>query len=335
MRSARGLFVVLVACHSASTQSPTTNQGSWSDAIALSQPRFEGYAASDGARVLMIGGIIGENGDFSTAEPTARVDMLAQGASAWTPGPALPAESAKHHLAVAVVEDRVFVLGGFDGIIGRQIPGEAFVPRATTFVLRNGAWSRLRDQPLARGAATAQALGRKIHVVGGAPNEGVAPYAQHFVYDVDADTWEERRALPTAREHLASCVLDGKMLVVGGWVGPDDIASTAAELYDPVSDTWEKVPPLPSRRGGLGAVTFNGACHVIGGEDWKVGLPGTTPVHEVFDLAQRTWTTAAALPEARHGIGVVITGEQIMVVGGGPVRGNSYTSRVDVFTKAP
>src|SRR6185295_703752 len=92
-------------------------------------------------------------------------------------------------------------------------------------------WTPLAPAPLARGAATAQAIDGKIYVTGGATTEGVPAFDQLDVYDPDANAWTTSVPMPSPREHLASCALDGKFVVVGGWL--EDVASSAAESFDP------------------------------------------------------------------------------------------------------
>jgi N-acetylneuraminic acid mutarotase len=51
----------------------------------------------------------------------------------------------------------------------------------------------------------------------------------------------------------------------------------------------------------------------------------------VYDPASDRWTTAAALPTARHGIGAASLGDRIYVIGGGPAAGFAQTAVVEVF----
>ncbi len=315
---------LLAACSSAS-HDPT-----WGTRHALPVDRFEGYGVERGGAVLFLGGITGVLGDIRTANPSTRVDVYDPTKDAWSDGPALPADGPKHHLAVAKDGERVYLVGGFDGILGKE-QNEPFVPVAKAYVLEGSTWRALAPPPLARGAATAQAIGGKIYVTGGAPNEGQLPYAELDVYDIASDTWSTGPAMPTAREHLASCAMGAKMIVVGGWIGPGDVASHAAELFDTTTGRWEKLPDLPTARGGLGALAVGSGCHVLGGEDWKLPLPGTFATHEVFDLDARVWHAAPPMPTARHGFGLALAAGALYAVGGGPLQGNSYTSVVEVF----
>jgi hypothetical protein len=137
--------------------------------------------------------------------------------------------------------------------------------------------------------------------------------------------------MPTAREHVASCVLGGQFAVVGGW-RTDRSVVAAAEAYDPVADRWRALAPLPTARGGLGAAVLDGSCYAIGGEDWVSPDPGTYAVVQGLGSLDGAWSTFAPLPHARHGIGVTVAAGKLWVVGGGPMRANSYTQEVDAFT---
>lgn len=303
----------------------------WREGPSLPQARLEAFAAVSGGRLYYLGGITGVNGAMETAEASARVDVFDPGTNRWSLGPELPALAPKHHLAVAVHQGRLYVLGGFDGIIGRGRPGDAFRPIATSWVLEGDRWRRLADAPLARGGATAQSIGDRIYVAGGTQNEGVDPYATMLSYDPIADRWETHAPMPTAREHVASCVLAGQMLVAGGWVGAPRTPMAAIERYDPAADQWTRLPPMSTARGGLGAGALNGRCLVVGGEDWLLPPPGTFAALEAWDPVTTQWSTLAPMRLARHGSGVALFNGELWVLGGGPSLGNSYTARVEIY----
>ncbi len=323
----RTLAVLLLgACSSPAPPGP----GSWQRVRPLPVERFEAPAAALDGKLYYLGGITDNCPDGAAACTVADVDVYDPASGEWTAGPALPADSARHHLAIAVLDGRLWVLGGFTGILGIQ----QFLPVPATYVLDAGTWQRRADQPLARGAATAQAIDGRIYVAGGGTQEPDSR-SELFVYDPSTDQWSARQAMPTAREHLASCTIGGKLVAIGGWAGADRTAVAAVESYDPAADQWRSLPALPTARGGLAATVLGGVCYVIGGEDWALPLPGTFTANEGFDPAGGRWYAFAALPAARHGIGVAAVGPSLFVVGGGPSQGNSYTAEVDLFTPSP
>jgi non-specific serine/threonine protein kinase len=322
------LGAACVAACGHGSQSATPPPGQWTDGPALPNAIFEGYAAYAGGKIWYLGGITSVIGDPQGAQPSVLVDVLDPATGAWSLGPDLPADAPKHHLSVAVVDDVIYVLGGFDGILGATQP---FRPIGVAYALRGGAWVKLAPPPLARGGATAQAIDGKIYVTGGAPTEEQPSYDELDVYDIAGDSWVLGPPLPTAREHLASCAVNGTMIVVGGWSGVARTAQTAAEQFDPATQTWTSLPPMPTARGGLGAAALGTECHVVGGEDWALPLPGTFGAHEVYDASTGAWTTRADMPTARHGLGLTWVDDRLYAVGGGPQQGNSYTAVVEIF----
>jgi N-acetylneuraminic acid mutarotase len=327
MRGSPLVAIVLIACHSTYAPHDAGNgPGNWTEVRPLDQERFEAAAATIGGKLYFFGGISDLCSDGSVACTVDRVDVYDPIAGTWSTAPALPPTAPRHHLALAVVNDTIYVVGGFVGIIGTAQP---FTPIATTWSFDGVTWTERAASPMARGAATAQTIDGKIYVAGGGITEPSA-LALLAVYDPAVDQWSMLSPMPTAREHVASCVLDGQLVVVGGWRNDKTVVS-AVEAYDPTDDTWHALSPLPTARGGLGAALDGGTCFAIGGEEWSGPDPGTFADVQGLASLDGQWTDFAPLPHARHGIGVATIGASVYVVGGGPSRANSYTNEVDAF----
>jgi non-specific serine/threonine protein kinase len=305
------------------------SSGTWRAAHALPERRFEAKAVLAAGHIWYVGGITGDAADPHSAQESRRVDLYDPATDRWSAGPDLPADAPTNHVALAALDDRVFVLGGFTGIAD---PPRVFLPSAKTYVVEgtSGSWQPRADQPLARGAAAAEVIDGRIYVAGGGVDERGA-VGDLFVYDPAGDAWTPRARMPTERQHLASCILGGRMLVAGGWYSEDKQVVGTAQLYDPATDTWSDLPDLPTPRGGLGAAVVGDTCYMIGGEEWHGALPGTFHWNQSFRLGGRDWRWAADMPTARHGIAVAPVAERVFVIGGGPIRGNSYTDVVEVF----
>jgi N-acetylneuraminic acid mutarotase len=298
--------------------------------VPLPELRFEGYAITLDGKVYYLGGITGAGGVPTSATPSKRVDVFDPVTGTWAAGPPLPASAPAHHLAVAAVGARIYVLGGFTGIIGTNAPGQGFVPVATSYAFDGSTWTALADQPIARGAATAQAIGGVIYVAGGGSDD-TQTRTDLYAYDPASNSWRQRAPMPTSREHLASCAVNDKMIVAGGWSGSAKTTTPITEMYDPSTDRWTRLPDMPTSRGGLGGIALDGVCHFVGGERWDIPSPGTFAKNEGFDPAAGAWSVYTPMPTARHGIGVALVGNGIGVFGGGPDQGNSYTNVVEIF----
>src|SRR5438874_8234821 len=127
--------MTIVGAFALACGTPEVAPARWTAAARLPVPRFEAYAATWGSHVYFMGGITGHFSDISTAEPSRRVDVYDAASDTWTEGPELPLDAPKHHLAVAVMADGIYVMGGFDGILA-QHPNEPFVPVARAYALR-------------------------------------------------------------------------------------------------------------------------------------------------------------------------------------------------------
>ena len=318
------LACLLASC--TTLHDPGSGPGTWTQLPPLDEERFEAPAVALGGKIYYLGGITDICPDGSAACMVDRVDAFDPQAGVWSSAAPLPAGAPRHHISVAVVDGAAYVVGGFVGILGTA---QTFTPIAETWKFDGTTWSRLADAPMARGAATAQAIGGKIYVAGGGITEPSA-LDMATVFDPASNTWATLPAMPTAREHVASCVLEGQFVVIGGWLADRGVVG-AVEAYDPASGMWSTLDQMPTPRGGLGAAMIDNTCYAIGGEEWAGPDPGTfADVQGLASLAAK-WTVFAPLPHARHGIGVASTGGLGYVIGGGPMRGNSYTVEVDQF----
>jgi N-acetylneuraminic acid mutarotase len=288
--------------------------GPYRRGAAAPQALTEVAAASVGGRIYLLGGLAASGGQ-------QRVEVYDPAAQAWMAGPALPGDAPTHHLAVAAWRGQIYVLGGYTDL--------SFTPTAMTLRLdpASGAWTRLRDQPIARGAATAQTLGDRLYVVGGAsPVQGTTAL---WAYDPASDTWVSRASMPTPREHLASCADGLRMLVVGGRA-PSNLRS--AEVYEADRDRWTSAAELPTARGGLAAASLDRRCYVVGGEALDRPPPNTFAENEAFDWDRGTWSTLPPLPTPRHGLAAVAVGPALYTLLGGPQAGFTFSTAVEIFT---
>jgi N-acetylneuraminic acid mutarotase len=299
--------------------------GEWEAAPSLPRGRVDGLAAVIGERLWYVGGLDGV--DPTHARSVDWVDVFDPSTQSWASGPALPAEAPKHHLAGAVVNGKLYVTGGFT-----TDPSGSFVPSFATYAFDGTTWVRVADQPLARGGATAQAIGGIVYVVGGGLDEGAAG-AELYAYDPAANAWSQRISMPTARQDLASCVLGGRMVVIGGWISTAKEQLGATQIYDPAQNAWVLAADMPTPRGGLAAASIGDTCYAIGGEDWHVAPPGTLDAVEGFSFAS-SWIAVPAMPTRRHGMGAATLGGRLYVVGGGTTRGEVASDVVEVFDVA-
>lgn len=254
--------------------------------------------------------------------------------------------------AVAVLDGRLYVLGG----VG---PGGAVLGSALRYDPVAAAWSPIATLREARAGATAVVYGGRIVLMGGRRSDGRA-IDDAETYDAQDDDWESFDHLETGRNGLGAAVLGSRIFALGGASENGALLATC-EAYDgtswyaypawtidparaefglaaaggalvlaggfspfgPLASVQRYVPegggtalaPLPDARGGLGlAATDDGsALWAVGGRD-----AGDAVRAEVFryDVGGDAWTAAPSLPQARTSPSVAVLGSALYVAGG-------------------
>ena len=267
----------------------------------------------------------------------------------------------RQELATAVLDGKVYVLGGYDENRRSTATVEVYNPATDT-------WSFARSLPFAvNHNAAAVAAGRlysfgagagetfiydangnswsarasshfvhartaavgvindKIYVAGGT---GTPSERELEVYDPVANTWTVRAPMSVARNHCAGGAINGKFYVVGG--RPGDFSLNALEVYDPQTNTWSDRAPMPTARSGIAAAVVNDELWVFGGED-----PGGFLLNrevEAYNPVTNTWRQLPNMPHARHGIWASVIGNKVYLPGGASSAGYAATNTNQIFT---
>jgi N-acetylneuraminic acid mutarotase len=309
--------VLAVGCLGAQTTSRAPLDpdaaGQWESRTTMTWARQEVAVGAIGGQVYVIGGF------GSTAEPVDTVEVYDPGTDRWRTAAPLPI--AVHHAAAAVVDGRLFVIGGYTG--GRV----RWTPLGTVFEYDPAlnSWRGRAQMPTPRGGHAVAVVGGRLYALGGSADRVTNA---HEVYDVAADRWSTANGMPTARDHLAAVGFEGRVWAIGGRESFLGTQYANVEVYDPATDSWRTGTPLPSARGGLAAVTLGNRIFVFGGE---------TPLRiwnatEMYDPTINVWVAKAPMPTARHGIGVAVIDGRIYVPAGGREPGLAATDVNEVFT---
>jgi N-acetylneuraminic acid mutarotase len=270
----------------------------WVSLAPLQVARQELAVAAANGKVYAIGGISG-------LSVTATVEAYDPTTNRWSFVASLP--ETLHHSAAAVVDDIIYVIGGYRTL---NFDATSVVYR---YDPRTDVWSRVASLPSPRGATAAAVVDGRIYLAGGAPG-GDALTA----YDPLTDRWTTLLPMPTAREHLAAAAVGGKLYVIGGRFSGN---VGAMEVYDPSIDRWTSLPPLPTPRSGLAAVAIDQRIYVFGGEGNPNAMTGVFAETEVYDTAKLTWGTDTPMAVPRHGIGAGVIGGRIYIPGGAVLQG--------------
>jgi hypothetical protein len=288
-------------------------------------------------------------GPSTTAPATTKVAVP----PAWRPR--APAPTARQEVASAVLDGRVWVIGGLTSA-GASAVVESYDPAVDR-------WATGPSLPIALHHAAATVYRGEIVVLGGfgeAPSlyaeasdrafalrnggwvelprlrrprgaaaaatvgpslvlaggrDALALIGPTEVFDGTA--WHDAAAPPTRRDHLAA-VSDGhSVFALGGRFLQPGATTAAFERFDPAAGAWERLPALPAARGGLGAALVGGRIVTAGGED----PTGAFAQVEAYDIATATWSALPPLPSPRHGLALEWVGEEVLALVGGTAYG--------------
>jgi N-acetylneuraminic acid mutarotase len=277
-----------------------------------------------------------------------------------------PMPTPRTEVAVAAIDHKIYVLGGFDrtnratdvvevyNIISNTwetslrlpIPmhhvgatsysGEIYViggylegwRASNSLYIYNpeSGWREGAAMPTKRGALTVQFVDGILYAVGGADRIALDVVES---YSPENDSWISKNQMPTARDHLASAVVDSKMYVVGGRIITLATNIGTNEVYDPFTNSWNSLESMPTARGGITAASIAETFFVFGGES----NTGTFSQNEQY-IPGTGWFSRESMPTARHGLGAVTVGDRIYVIGGGIEPGVSVSAVNEAYYNA-
>lgn len=315
------------ADHQISVPSPTAERpsprpeiGTWTELAELPAGRSEiGAEALDG--MIYVAGGFAQDGQ---ADRFLRYDPAADTWTELAPSPVQP-----HHAHLGAYDGIVYLVGGCAPV------GEPHMCRAqdTLFAydVATDTWQEGPPMPVPVGAhAVATTDDGVIHVIGGlvVGDRGFPDSSTvHQAFDIATGAWSTLPEPELAREHHAAAYLDGVVYVAGGRRGP---AGNELEAYDVETQEWTRLADAPtSRRSGIAVVAFEGQIYVFGGEETIEKF--TFDHAERYDPATDTWEEVSPMLEARHGLGAGAVDDGIVVVGGGPRVGLSFSTRTEIW----
>jgi len=219
--------------------------------------------------------------------------------------------------AVAAVNNKIYVIGGWDGLGAVSNVVEVYDVQAQT-------WERKANMNTAVVYASAAVIGNSIHVLGG--YNGSSILNRHQVYNTLTNTWSVSVNLPQARSGGSAAVVSGRIYLIGGYFNNSPVNSNF--MFDPATAAWTSKSSMPTARTDFAIAQAYNGIYVIGG--WNEIALNT---HEYYDPANDTWTTLFPANYARAGCSAGVVNNKIYVIGGGDQYSyNSKTEEYDPLT---
>ncbi|MCK5115922.1 MAG: T9SS type A sorting domain-containing protein [Candidatus Aegiribacteria sp.] len=207
----------------------------------MTMSRWGAMAAVVDNKIYVIGGLTGSFvGGYSA---TDAAEVYDPGTNTWTAIAPIP--SARGWGGCAVVNDTIFVFGGYGGLSSAVL--KYYPPKDTWFTeanMPNGRYTFM----------TAQA-NDKVYLIGGWGSDLVQEY------DPVTKVWTTMASMPTSRGASGIAVINDTIYVAGGRGGN----SRQFECFNPVINTWASLSPMPTAREGLIGAAVDGRFFAIAG----------------------------------------------------------------------
>jgi len=229
---------------------------------------------------------------------------------------AAPMPTKRTEVAVAALDGKIYVVGGFEKPSLGNVLNFAITPSVEMYDAVTDRWTSKAPLPVGLHHVGIGVVDGRLYVIGGYTKSGFTvwnPVATVYVYDSATDSWTERAPMPSARGALSVTEHEGKLYAIGGYDRKAN--SPAVEVYDPLRNVWTTVASLPTPRDHLATATVAGKIYAIGGRvngDYAQNLA----VMEQYDPAADHWALVSDLPTARSGITAAVVEGKIHVFGG-------------------
>jgi len=232
----------------------------------------------------------------------------------WTEGKPCPV--ARFEASGAVVQDELWVMGGF---LSSALD---VTPRVDIYDPSTDSW---RSGPALRGAEThpgVVSVGNDIVLAGGFAGNVISRITTAGVWrwnGADA-AWVAGPDLPTPRAAVFAALVGTQLHVAGGLAIDGDTDSGEHLVWDLAgAPVWVDAEPLKNPRNHGGGAASGGRFFAFSGRHGWDEVTGDDPALDAFDPATDSWTPRAPMPVPRSEIGaatVAMSDGRVLVVGG-------------------
>ena len=286
---------------------PPPTASDWTSLAPMPEARWGLSAAALDGIVYVAGGVVGAGNGAHPSEIMA-YDPTTNG---WRTVGRLP--HGVRSPAMAAVNDRLYVLGGF-----RDDPGEV-ITLLQIFDPATGTVEAGPPMPSRRGGLAVAVLDGRIHAIGGMMDDADDPMGvdvgTHEVFDTRTGVWSRLAPLPMYNVVHGAAAVGGKIYVATG-------PQARMYVYDPATDSWSVASSASPSEGPWfyrTVAAVKGKIYLLGGGQSPPGCcSGPTPRSTVerFDPETGIWELVAPMPTPRHFAAAAATEDAVYVIGG-------------------
>ena len=192
----------------------TPSTDTWIQGALIPEARQRGSAGAVvyNGEVYIVGGSVG--GHTGGATFPTMFDKYNPVTDAWTELPDIP--RGRDHFHAAVVDDKLYVVGGRAGAIG------ATIAEVDVYDFTQGTWSTLPAESgnviTERGGTTVAVVGKEIFFIGGESGAQQLAHSEVEVLDTETLTWRSLDNLDTGR-HGTQAISDGNHIYIAAGSG--------------------------------------------------------------------------------------------------------------------
>ena len=258
--------------------------------------------------VVLLGGGDDQQVAGQPTTTSAASDASDAGAGAWRALNGAP--TARQQVATAVVDGRIWVVGG---LVGTK--KAAATTRVESYDPAINAWGTATPLPRPLHHATAVAYRGELVVIGGWEPKGanLTAVTSREVLALRDGKWVRSGPLRHPRAAAAAAVVDDKIVVTGGQADGKLVEQTE---FLPGGLVWKQGADLPTPREHLAAVADADGrfLYAVGGR--QLSAASNTRALERYDVRDDRWMKLASMPVASGSLGAAILKGRLVAAGG-------------------
>jgi hypothetical protein len=296
------VFVFLTALcliNAKAVSATTVAESSWVTKEPMQKARANFGIAVVNGKIYAFGGDRGSPtgnavpAETRTAETVSTNEEYDPTSDTWTFRKPMPTGRAL--LGVAVYQNKVYCIGGYQGRYFDTGANEVYDPATDT-------WETRASMPSFETFATANVVNGKIYVMSANLNQA---------YDPATDSWATKTPPPNNILSRVSAVVDNKIYLLGSHSGPSwGQTDIFVQIYDPSNDSWS-----------VGAESRISIFSAAVGATTGVFAPKRIYFFDetetnVYDPESDTWTAGAPMVSPRVLARVAVINDTCYVVGG-------------------
>lgn len=232
-----------------------------------------------------------------------------------------PIRTPRYEFGIAVLEQRVYIVGGILYHTHRSINVQKPVNFVECWDPDSNKWTQVERLNENRSTPAVVVLAGEIYALGGYDGQCYLRSVEKYI-PKKMKGWQPVTSMLKTRSCFAAAVLDGMIYAIGGY-GP--VHMNSVECYDPSKDAWEMVASMTEKRTNFGVGVVLGFIFVVGGHN---GVSHLSSI-ERYDPHLNQWTLCRPMSLARTGVGATVVDNYLYVVGGHS--GSSYLNTVQRY----